>query len=689
MSKNIGKIIDLAVAPDVLLNKTGASPYENPDKVLGSKGISYIEAEVERDPHVYSLFNTRIGSLVKRGFEIRPVVIAGKVHPKAIEAAEFVNFALKNMESDFVTDLVGMMSALSRGYSLSEINYKIIEFGKFKGKLGLKNIRLKDQSYFAFKFDKYGYYTPIQLDPVEKALPPEKFIHFINGLNDENPYGTPLSSLAAFYVWLKKNSFKFWAVYNDHFASPTPKVEVPENSKVGDKADKAADEIINAIEQGRGLKVPRNIVVGFLEATRNGQSSYDGFIDRCNKEISKLILGQTLTSEDGKGKGSHALGSVHADVLQTYTLYDLIVSSAVINQQLIKRLVAFNYDLEHCPEFRWNNTASAALISQSQAFEGLLRCGLEIPKSYLYQVTGIPIPQGNEPILELKEQTKQTAKGIDNKVKKHSQNGVLKFSQSHKKQIKKNEDVIKQATNFLVKPYEQVKQDLIKHKKLKITRKKFSKKLQKHIFDFLLFAHLHGITSVEQVSNYNHYQALDKIISDYLARKILTKAEFKELSNKLKKEAFTVAFNESESIEEIKTELLPLLKGEITIKDFQTKINNYFDKNGLSQLKPWHLETVVRNNLQSQYNKGRQEVFNKVDKSDFPQRQVSVIVDNSTRPSHKKLNGFTADFDDPIWGVLIPPFDHNCRCQIRLVHESEELENSKTSPDLKNLGFIN
>lgn len=693
--------LDIAIAPDELLGKKGSSAYENPDKVINTKGLSYIVNEVERDTQVSSALETRTNHLIKKGYTIWPAQVNGQVPKLAYEAAEFTRYALNNMSSDFITDIYAFMySALSQGYSLSEINWQLINAGQFKNKLGIESIRLKPQQYFSFEFDKYARYVLKQVDPVEKKLPLEKFIHYIHGSNDENPYGESLSSKAAFYVWFKKNGFAFWCRHLDHYADPIPEVKTP--SDVGAPKEKEfkgqATQLIQNIKSGRGIVVPKNLEVGFLQANNNGVSSYDQFIDRANREISKLILGQTLTSESAKGGSTHALGTVHEGVLQSYAQRDVMVSEAVINKQLIQRLNNYNYPPEVCPVFRWNNTINIASV---QAIEGLLRTGLNISQEYVYNILGIPVPKPNEKVLTpIPAKSANQEGGIDNKAKKSYQQNTnpVFFQVAHKKQVTKNEKVIKKAAQILAKNWHNVQQELINNKKIKTSPKAFTKTIQPHILNFLAIAKVFGKNSVktevnkkysnlEQVSLFAE-EPLQHLINQLIARKVVTKTEFNKLKKELKAESFTVAGLEAETIEKIKIELEPVLVGTKTTKELQAKVNTYFANKGLTKLSPWHLETVVRNNLQIHYNKARKEVFEKLDISDFPQLQVSCIVDDTTRPSHAALNGYTALKNDPIWQVLVPPFDHNCRCQVRAVHADEQLNNTKKSPNIKDLGFI-
>jgi hypothetical protein len=63
------------------------------------------------------------------------------------------------------------------------------------------------------------------------------------------------------------------------------------------------------------LTIPKGAEIEIKETgnTTGGNTLYSTFIETCNKEISKLILGQTLTTEQGD-KGARSLGEVHMEV---------------------------------------------------------------------------------------------------------------------------------------------------------------------------------------------------------------------------------------------------------------------------------------------------------------------------------------------------------------------------------------
>lgn len=409
------RVGELTAAGRDILFKYGLSG-ENPDKLLATKGMTYIE-EIERDTHLASVLATRRQKLIEKGWKIEPHVSPnGKVTARNQHIADSVKWAIDNMTGAFEKDVEGFLDALGKGFSISEIVYKPETRGPLADKVGLQCIRFKPAKYFAFEYGDHGHYDLRQIDPNPNgtALPLSKFVHIINGLDDENPYGDSLSAKCAFWVWLKKNQAKFWAIFNERFGLPLTKVGIPRNAKPDDQTK--AESIITEIQTRAGIVVPEGFDIEFMEAIRRGDITYDNFIERCNKEISKLILGATLISEEGKrGQGSYAMSSTHSDVLESYTIFDSIMTQAAINEQLIKRLVDFNYITDHYPRFRWSGMSISALISFAQSLGILAASGMSIPISYIHELTGIPQARDGEPILAAAQGSAGGLSGPDNR----------------------------------------------------------------------------------------------------------------------------------------------------------------------------------------------------------------------------------------------------------------------------------
>lgn len=745
---------ETVLAPRELVLKTGKGPYENPNREIARRGIRWIEHHVERDSHYMSTLDTRISALIKSGWKIVPAASeqGGKlvVDDRDLVLARFIDHVLGDMVGSFEADVMAMMTHISRGYSLSEINYKYIERGKYSGKVGLESIRYKDQEYFGFIYDKYGHFDPVQNDPEYRVLDKRKFIHFINGFNDENPYGVSNAAVCAFWVWLKENGAKYWSIFQERFGQPIAMLEVPDNLDA--EADKQADRIVESVHESTALKVPKGMVLKFLEAMRSGEANYRGFLEFANNEISKVNLGSTLMVETQKNaSGSHALGKEHAEMMNIKLSFDIISSMTAINQQLIKRLIDYNFnDIERYPRFQWNAVNSAGFITFAQGIEALQRAGLKIPASWAHEISGIPIAENGQEVLEPSVSVVHPVAGVDNKAGYGSRGreaerfrgaGVCVFNKVARQEAETNDRVVLRGTQELVKRWQKFV-DMVASEGVfdfEMLVKYEEKELSGIYHQVFMIGACRGIeTARREAANvmynvecrmYNegrgtggatasggtlssgwkplplssgvdiasalglttydyYYKPFDKILKEFRAKRILSKREYDALSEEMKRKAFTVARMDSERvIRKIKAELDVVLASRAALPDFYDAVVALFAGCGVLG-NGNHLETVLRTNMQVMYNEQRMREFDGLEAAEFPYRRVEIVDDDATRGHHRELAGYTRRHGDPVWSWLRPPFEYNCRCTVRVVHMSEEVEESDWIPDRSRYEFL-
>ena len=87
-------------------------------------------------------------------------------------------------------------------------------------------------------------------------------------------------------------------------------------------------------------------------------------------------------------------------------------------------------------------------------------------------------------------------------------------------------------------------------------------------------------------------------------------------------------------------------------------------------LRPFHLETIFRNAVQSSYAAGRWQQQSRL-KAIRPILMYDAINDSRTRPAHRALDQFMAPVDDPVWKRIYPPNGHNCRCTVVSLTEKQ------------------
>jgi phage gp29-like protein len=228
-----------------------------------------------------------------------------------------------------------------------------------------------------------------------RPLPPRKFLFCFFGASDERPYGKGLCEKVYWYWFFKKHNIKFWLIYNEKFGCPT--VVARHRPGLSDTERGRLLEVIDAIQTDAGVTIPEGITLELLEARRSGSGgdTYRSLAQWCNDEISRAVLGQTLTASAGERSGSLALGQVHEAVRQDYVRADAWLLMDAVNNQLARWLVDLNF-AENEPAPRWTIDLSPELDLERevQIDRQLLQMGVPLSLAYFYEKYGRPAPEG-------------------------------------------------------------------------------------------------------------------------------------------------------------------------------------------------------------------------------------------------------------------------------------------------------
>jgi phage gp29-like protein len=215
-----------------------------------------------------------------------------------------------------------------------------------------------------------------------EALPERKFLVFAPYGRHENPYGLPQLRSVWWLAWFKRQVLRFWVMYLEKYGSPTAVLRHPLSATTAEK--RAYRRIIGSLQQETGLVVPEGVELQLLEATRGGGAgSYRELVELANREMSKALLGQTLTAESD-GRGSYALGRVHEAVRADIVRQDAQALMALINTQLVRWIVDLNFPAGERSYPRWQLTPPAS---------DDLKLQLEIDRFFAEQGLGLDKPE--------------------------------------------------------------------------------------------------------------------------------------------------------------------------------------------------------------------------------------------------------------------------------------------------------
>lgn len=118
------------------------------------------------------------------------------------------------------------------------------------------------------------------------------------------------------------------------------------------------------------------------------------------REIAKAIVGQTLTTDEGKN-GTQALGRVHNEVRKDIRDADALHVAMVLSRDLIAPMVTLNFGVgAPIPEFRFVTEEGKDLLALSTGLKTTVETGLPVPQKWAYELLGIPAPKGGEAVIE-------------------------------------------------------------------------------------------------------------------------------------------------------------------------------------------------------------------------------------------------------------------------------------------------
>ena len=202
------------------------------------------------------------------------------------------------------------------------------------------------------------------------------------------------------WMFLFKNyAIKDWAVFCEVYGMP---LRLGKYSSGASEDDKAA--LIHAIStlgsDAAGI-ISKSTEIEFVETAKGTGSAgvYKLLAQFCNSEMSKAILGQTLSAELGS-VGSYAAAKTHNEVRLDLVRADARALAATVRQQIIRPLVGFNFGWDapvpgYAPVF----DEAGNLKEKAAWIGGLLDRGVVMPLKWVRREFKVPEPEDGEDVV--------------------------------------------------------------------------------------------------------------------------------------------------------------------------------------------------------------------------------------------------------------------------------------------------
>lgn len=163
-------------------------------------------------------------------------------------------------------------------------------------------------------------------------------------------------------------------------------------------------QAVLGIGHNAGGIIPKGMDIEFHEAAKGGGSDpFMTMMSWCERIQSKVILGQTLTSQVDS-TGSQALGNVHNEVRQDIRDHDLRQMANTLNRDLVLPMHALNSasyrgDPRRKPRIIFDTQEPEDISQYAESLPKLVDIGFRIPASWAQDKLRIPEPEGEEAIL--------------------------------------------------------------------------------------------------------------------------------------------------------------------------------------------------------------------------------------------------------------------------------------------------
>ena len=185
-----------------------------------------------------------------------------------------------------------------------------------------------------------------------QPLPLGKFVVARHHPTFKNPYGLRLLSRCLWPVTFKRGGTEFYVRFVEKYGIPHTVGKAPAKASKEEKAQMASD--LARIVADAVAVLPHGADVSFETVSGTTGDIHENFLKRWDKELSKILSGQTLTLEM-EGSNSLAASETHAGVAEGISHADMRIVTTAMNEICWLYAQINKGTHERCPVFSYEN----------------------------------------------------------------------------------------------------------------------------------------------------------------------------------------------------------------------------------------------------------------------------------------------------------------------------------------------
>lgn len=360
-----------------------------------------------RDSHYYSCLQTRKLAVFALPFNIEAADESDEEEALAEELRELVN------GFRFRLAVLDILDGLGKGFSVVEVVWDTSENQWWPDEFKWRNQRW-------FRFDDYATAERLLLQDGSaegEELLPFKFIchkpKIVSGLSLAGGLARTIAALHLF----KGYAMKDWMAFAEVFGMPIRIGTYDEGATDKQKAE--LRRAVRDIGSDAAAIIPHTMSIIFERAAMSGNAGSDEFFmtlaNWLNKEESKAVLGQTMTSEDGS---SLAQAQVHNEVRIDIRNADAWQLTNTVNRDLIRPYVDINRgprERNRYPRFVIDTREPEDLVALAKALIPFINVGLPVEKKTVLDKFNLPEPEEGADLLQVIQATDENGAPTEKK----------------------------------------------------------------------------------------------------------------------------------------------------------------------------------------------------------------------------------------------------------------------------------
>lgn len=349
----------------------------------------------ERDGHCFAELDKRAGAVASLEWSI--------TEPENANAAE-KDLTARMREwvegiADFEDVVRGMMSGVLRAFACHELVWSPQADGSGKQVL-LPSVTLRPHRWFTVDRESRNTLLLRREDkPLGVPLQPFSWIAHVHKTRNGYLARMGLARVLAWPYLYKNFAMRDLAEFLEIYGLPLRLGKYP--SGASDDEKRKLLQAVSQIGHNAAGIVPSGMVIDFVEAAKGSEGPYDSMQDRMEAIQSKVILGQTLSSSEGKN-GTQALGTVHNEVRMDIRDSDARQVESTLNRQLLMPMALLNMpgaDPRRLPRIQFDTVDPEDMSEFATNLPKLAGMGMRIGVKWAQDKLRIPEAADGEEVL--------------------------------------------------------------------------------------------------------------------------------------------------------------------------------------------------------------------------------------------------------------------------------------------------